>query len=115
MKRLVCLGLVVASVASGALASTAGASYFMDRGDAIHFARDWVHYKLGYHGSWAYCRPQYVSDAKPGYIYHSWLCGWRGYSDSGNPMCVGLVVIKGSSDDGSYYHRRMGSRGDCPY
>lgn len=97
------------------VASEASARYFMTRSDAIHFARDYVHYKLGYHGSWAYCRPQWADDAKRGYVYHSWLCAWRGYSDSGSPMCRGLVVIKGSSDPGGYYHRRMWSAGDCPY
>lgn len=100
---------------SAGFVGEASANYFMNRREAIHFARDWVHYKLGYRGSWAYCRPQWARDVAPGYDYHSWLCGWRGMSASGNPMCRGLVIIKGSRTPGQYYSRRMWSTGDCPY
>jgi hypothetical protein len=95
-------------------AGTANAHYFMDHREAEHYARDWAHYKLDYAHTEAACRPQWNVTETPGYVYHSWLCAWRGMDADYTGLCRGLVIIEGSSDQGSYYHRRMYSRGPCP-
>jgi hypothetical protein len=94
-------------------AGSASARYFINRAEAIHYMRDYLHYDRGYPHTQAYCRPQFENDAQPGYIYHSWLCAWRGLDYDYSGLCRGLTLIKGSSNPGHYWKRALWKRGNC--
>jgi hypothetical protein len=113
MRRVAALGAIV-SLGALAYVAPASASYFIGRKAAEHYTRDYWHYQVGYHYTEAECRPQGRATPEPGYIYHRWTCIFRAGDSSQKPSCYGQMLIKGSSDAGSYWSRVLWHGGACP-
>lgn len=108
-------GLALA-VMLGALAfpAAADAHYYMNAQQAVSTTRRFLH-GLGYHYSAAICHPQGLKAAKPGYIYHRWVCGWAAGDRTKSPDCEGSSLVRGSSDESQFYWRVDWHDGDCQY
>lgn len=109
------VGLLVAITAASAVAApVASAGYFLNRREATHYMRDYLHYNRGYPHTQAYCEPRYGGDTTK-YDFHTWKCYWRGLDEDYVGICRGITIIKGSSDEGSYYRNTVWKRGSVCY
>jgi hypothetical protein len=113
MKRLAVSAAAVIGGA-GVFVSSASASYYIGRSTAEHYTRDYWHYQLSYHYTEADCRPQGLSKPQQGYIYHRWVCVFRAGDSAVKPSCYGQMLIKGSSNSGTYWSRVLWHGGPCP-
>lgn len=110
-------GPIAAAAAMLALAipATAQASYYITEQKAESLTREYLHGTLGYHYTAASCRPQGLSKAVPGYVYHRWACGWVGSDSHSSYDCIGQSVVSGSSDSAYFYWVVLHHQGECQY
>lgn len=108
------LVVAIALLTSLSLVAAADASYYVSKRKAVSLTRQHLHYELGYHYTAAVCRPQGSNRAKPGYVYHRWVCGWVAGDDTQEPECAGSYLIVGHSDD-NYSYNVLFKEGECPY
>src|SRR5262249_36506041 len=109
------IALCLVTLAIGlVLAPTADASYYINKGKAEHYTRDYFHYHVGYHYTVASCRPQGLASPEAGYIYHRWVCTFAVGDSRYEPSCTGQIRISGSGEGGSYYSYVLWHDGKCP-
>jgi hypothetical protein len=96
--RTTILATALGAAALAVAPSVASAEYYMGKGKAESFARDYAKKHYDSSSPEAYCRPQGANAPKSGYIYHRWVCGWA--DEYG---CAGRLLITGSRGSGYYY------------
>lgn len=114
IRSCVTAGLVVGSAITLVGPASAVAGYHLNRREAIHFMRDYLHYDRGYPHTQAWCDPRYGGDTAK-YDFHSWVCYWRGLDEDYQGICRGVTIIKGSSEEGAYYRNTLWKRGSVCY